>query len=397
MSNPPGQSHDQLAVSASSDSSAPLPDDGQLDLFATADAAAEASDLRRVEASIEWLKLEAAVRRLPRAATLAPVPGLSRHDGDLPDASPHRGDECERPDDNWMANDVAERDFVDERHFEVAPRRPSRQRSRSLRGEPMAPLRVPERRSRLGSLSRLALASAIAAPIAYFLVEVDWPAAAPVVTSTVAAASSLAEIFVAKTSVLKDETTVVKDETSVFAAETSPIVETSPVKDDGPAAPAVAPASPTTALAVAAPEPPAVAEREDATVVAALPTLPEAETRPADHIEHAAPADRSERVVPADRAAALPEEEVTALVTRGQSFFEAGDVAAARLLFRRAANAGNAAAALAMGATYDPSILSGHFVHGVNSNVDQARTWYERARALGSPEGPRRIEMLANR
>ncbi len=265
----------------------------------------------------------------------------------------------------------------------------------------MAPLRVPEQRSWFGGFFKLALASAIAALIAYLLVEVDWPSTAPVMTSTVAAtprlASSLAEIFVAKTTVLKDETTVVKDEvvkdeTSVFGAETSPIAETSPVKDDGPAAPA----SPTV-LAAAAPEPPAAAEPEAPTVVAALPTPPEAETRPAERIEHAAPADRSERAVPADRPAALPEEEVTALVTRGQSFFEAGDVAAARLLFRRAANAGNAAAALAMGATYDPSILSGHFVHGVNSNVDQARTWYERARALGSPEGPRRIEMLANR
>jgi hypothetical protein len=249
----------------------------------------------------------------------------------------------------------------------------------------MAPLRVPEQRSWFGGFLKLALASAIAAPIAYFAVVLDWPSAAPVMTSTVAAtprlATSLAEIFVAKTTVLKDET-------SVFAAETSTMAETSPVKDDGPGAPSAAPASPTTALAAAAPEPPAVAEREAPTVVAALPTAPEAETRLAD---------RSERAVPADRAAALPEEEVTALVTRGQSFFEAGDVAAARLLFRRAANAGNAAAALAMGATYDPSVLSGHFVHGVNSNVDQARTWYERARALGSPEGPRRIEMLANR
>ncbi len=393
MSNPPGQSPDQLAASAS-DSSAPLPDDGQLDLFASADAAAEVNDLRRVEASIEWLKLEAAVRRLPRAATLAPVPGLPRHDGDLPDASAHHGDECERPDDNWMADDVVERYFVDERHFEEAPRRPSRQRSRSLRGEPMAPVRVPEQRSWVGSFFKLGLASAIAAPIAYFVV-LDWPSAAPVMTSTVAAtphlATSLAEIFVAKTTVLKDET-------SVFAAETSPIAEPSPIKDDGPAAPSAAPASPTTALAaVAAPEPPVEGEREAPTVVAAVATPPEAETRPADRTAPAALVDRSVHAAPVDQAAALPEEEVTALVTRGQSLFEAGDVAAARLLFRRAASAGNAAAALAMGATYDPSVLSGHFVHGVNSNVDQARTWYERARALGSPEGPRRVEMLANR
>jgi hypothetical protein len=388
MSNPPGQSPVQLAASTSSDSSAPLPDDSQLDLFASADAAAEASDLRRVEASIEWLKLEAAVRRLPRAATLAPVLGLPRHDDDLADASAHHSDECEPPDDNWMADDV------DERHFDPAPRRPTRQRSRSLRGEPMIPLRVPERRSWLGGFFKLALASAIAAPIAYFAVVLDWRSAAPVMTSTVAAtphlATSLAEIFVAKTTVLKDET-------SVFAAETSTVAETSPVKDEVPAAPPVAPASPTTALAVAAAEPSVETQREEPAVVAVLPTPPEAENRPVDRIERATPADRSERAAPADQAAALPQDEVTALVTRGQSYFEAGDVAAARLLFRRAANAGNAAAALAMGATYDPSVLSSHFMRGINSSVNEARMWYERARALGSPEGPRRIEMRANR
>ena len=261
----------------------------------------------------------------------------------------------------------------------------------------MAPLRVPEQRSWVGSFFKLALASAIAAPIAYFVV-LDWPSAAPVMTSTVAAtprlASSLAEIFVAKTTVLKDET-------SVFAAENPAVAETSPIKDDDPAAPPVVPASPTAALAVAAPEPLAAAEREDATVVAALATPPEAETRPVDRIEHATPvdrpADRSERAAPAGQAAVLPEEEVTALVSRGQNYFEAGDVAAARLLFRRAANAGNAAAALAMGATYDPGVLSSHFMRGISSSVDEARMWYERARALGSPESPRRIEMLANR
>jgi hypothetical protein len=388
MSNPPGQSPDQLAASASSDSSAPLPEDGQLDLFASADAAAEANDLRRVEASIEWLKLEAAVRRLPRTATLAPVPGLPRHDGDLPDAGAHRDDEHDGHDDNWMADNVAER------HFDEAPRRTSRQRSRSLRGEPMIPLRVPEQRSWLGGFLKLALASAIAAPIAYFAVVLDWPSAAPVMTSTVAAtprlATSLAEIFVAKTTVLKDET-------SVFAAETSTVAETSPVKDEVPAAPLVAPGPPTTVLAVAAPELPVETQREEPAVVAALATPPEAETRPADRTAPTPLVDRSARAGPAGQAAALPEEEVTALVTRGQSYFEAGDVAAARLLFRRAANAGNAAAAIAMGATYDPSVLSSHFMRGINSSVNEARLWYERARALGSPEGPRRIEMLANR
>jgi TPR repeat protein len=88
---------------------------------------------------------------------------------------------------------------------------------------------------------------------------------------------------------------------------------------------------------------------------------------------------------------------IAIMVERGRAFFEAGDLAAARLLFHRAANAGDAAAALAMGATYDPIVLAGRLVRGLGADAEQARTWYERARELGSPEGPRRLETMAHR
>jgi TPR repeat protein len=89
--------------------------------------------------------------------------------------------------------------------------------------------------------------------------------------------------------------------------------------------------------------------------------------------------------------------EIALLVERGRALFEAGDVAAARLFFRRAANAGDAAAAVAMGATYDPDVLAKRFIRGIEADAQEARVWYEKARLLGSPEGPRRIEMLAQR
>jgi TPR repeat protein len=89
--------------------------------------------------------------------------------------------------------------------------------------------------------------------------------------------------------------------------------------------------------------------------------------------------------------------EIALMVERGRVLFDAGDLAAARLFFRRAAKAGDAAAALAMGATYDPDILSKRFIRGIEADAQEARMWYERARELGSPEGPRRIEMLAHR
>lgn len=51
--------------------------------------------------------------------------------------------------------------------------------------------------------------------------------------------------------------------------------------------------------------------------------------------------------------AALDDNEISALIKRGNSLLEEGDFAAARVLFEHAANAGSAEAALALGSTYD--------------------------------------------
>jgi TPR repeat protein len=85
------------------------------------------------------------------------------------------------------------------------------------------------------------------------------------------------------------------------------------------------------------------------------------------------------------------------LIDRGRQFFDAGDLIAARILFLRAANAGDAGAAVAMGATYDPVVLADRGYRSVAADLDKARGWYERAKEMGSPEGPLRLEMLANR
>ncbi len=74
-----------------------------------------------------------------------------------------------------------------------------------------------------------------------------------------------------------------------------------------------------------------------------------------------------------------------------------GDIASARLLLRRAAEAGDYRAALALGATYDPVALEKLGVRGALADVAMARMWYDRARELGAPDAQSRIEMLANR
>jgi TPR repeat protein len=63
-------------------------------------------------------------------------------------------------------------------------------------------------------------------------------------------------------------------------------------------------------------------------------------------------------------------------------------------MLKRAAEAGNPRAALALGATYDPDMLRKMGVLGFAPDVAQARAWYERAAALGSGEASRRLAAL---
>jgi TPR repeat protein len=85
---------------------------------------------------------------------------------------------------------------------------------------------------------------------------------------------------------------------------------------------------------------------------------------------------------------------IVMLLKRGKDLIAAGDLAAARLVLRRAADANSAEAALALGATYDPFVLRELKVYGFTPDAAMARVWYEKATDLGSPAAPRRLEML---
>ena len=69
----------------------------------------------------------------------------------------------------------------------------------------------------------------------------------------------------------------------------------------------------------------------------------------------------------------------------------------ARVVFRRAAEAGDAGGALALGATYDPVVLARMGVRGIAPDIEQARSWYEKARDFGSAEAPHLLKALADR
>ena len=89
----------------------------------------------------------------------------------------------------------------------------------------------------------------------------------------------------------------------------------------------------------------------------------------------------------------LDGEEIKSLLARGDALIASGDLASARLVLRRAAEAGNARAAFVLGSTYDPNVWHGS--QGFAADAALARLWYERARQFGSADAPLRLQQLA--
>jgi hypothetical protein len=90
----------------------------------------------------------------------------------------------------------------------------------------------------------------------------------------------------------------------------------------------------------------------------------------------------------------LDADEIAMLLKRGKDAFSTGDLAAARLLLRRAAEAGSAEAALALGATFDPLVIRRLGAIGAAPDAAQARQWYQKAVALGSATASQPLAQL---
>jgi TPR repeat protein len=71
-----------------------------------------------------------------------------------------------------------------------------------------------------------------------------------------------------------------------------------------------------------------------------------------------------------------------------------GDIASARLLYERAADAGEARAAVRLGETFDPVYLAGSLLRGLQGNRDMAVFWYRHARDLGATGAASRLKKL---
>ena len=89
------------------------------------------------------------------------------------------------------------------------------------------------------------------------------------------------------------------------------------------------------------------------------------------------------------------EEEISALIKLAQGFLSNRDISSARLLLRRAAEAGSAAAALSLGETFDPLVIRQLHAIGVQPDPAKAREWYERAAQLGSDAASQHLAKLA--
>jgi hypothetical protein len=130
------------------------------------------------------------------------------------------------------------------------------------------------------------------------------------------------------------------------------------------------------------------------TTAAAAPTREEITMAYQSALPSRAPA---ELMTPRDAIHPLDSNEIASLLRRGDALIASGDFAAARLVLRRAADAGDARAAMTLAETYDPAILEKLGVHGLVPNVAMARDWYEKAKKFGAAEAPQRLEMPASK
>lgn len=92
----------------------------------------------------------------------------------------------------------------------------------------------------------------------------------------------------------------------------------------------------------------------------------------------------------------LDADTLAGFMARARSLMTVGDIAAARLLLERAANAQDATAAFVLAQTYDPAVLGTKDTRSITADAAAARDWYRKAAQLGSAEARQRLTQLQN-
>ena len=92
----------------------------------------------------------------------------------------------------------------------------------------------------------------------------------------------------------------------------------------------------------------------------------------------------------------LDADELANLLKRAKGLVAIGDIAPARLLLERAADAQEASAALLLAQTYDPAALGMPDLRSITPDPAKARDWYEKAARLGSLDARQRLAQMQN-
>jgi hypothetical protein len=92
----------------------------------------------------------------------------------------------------------------------------------------------------------------------------------------------------------------------------------------------------------------------------------------------------------------LDADELATLLKRAKGLIAVGDIAPARLLLQRAADAQEASAALLLAQTYDPAVLGTPDLRSITPDPALAREWYRKAAGLGSLDARQRLAQMQN-
>jgi hypothetical protein len=212
-----------------------------------------------------------------------------------------------------------------------------------------------------------------------------------------------AAIFTASAAAIAFAIVSVENPLALFANAKASLIGTSPGQASVPVKSASEPPVP---VRLARTEPPAPAIQTTVGARTSLPAATGAPTR--DEIAAALRTAHQSQpeirqppaVAPAAPAAPptrhLNPDELATLLKRAKGLIEIGDIAPARLLLERAADAQEASAALLLAQTYDPAVLGAQDMRSITPDPAMARNWYQKAAQFGSLDAQQRLAQMQN-
>jgi hypothetical protein len=215
-------------------------------------------------------------------------------------------------------------------------------------------------------------------------------------------------IFTAAAASIAFAVVSVENPLALFANAKASLIGTSPGQAGAPVKSASEPLA-AVRLASAEPQAPAIQ-----TTVGARTSLPAATSTPTrDEIAAAlrnahqsqpeirqapavAPVAVAAPAVAAPPARHLAPDELATLLKRAKGLIEVGDIAPARLLLERAADAQEPSAALLLAQSYDPAVLGALDMRSITPDPAMAREWYQKAAQFGSLDAQQRLAQMQN-